>query len=375
MIKKSAALIAALCLTLCASGCSGGSIYSNYLELEQLSVIEAMGFDYAPDGVRLSVSSGKSTSAPARLSADAKSLSLAEQRIQDYSSSEQLFYAHTAYLAVGAESAEKSIEPFLDYLKRSADMRLDIPLFTVYGGEASELVLGAGNSEYDATNVFKSLERNVELRGEGVIFSAADIAAALSENGCALVYAVRIKNADNAVEDAKPDELTALPDGFTVIKNGTAVGKISADDVIGVNLLLSRAGPSLIALSADDKTATVQIDKCRCDIAPVIKHDTLTGIDVKLVLDAALCEIQGEPDTQALERELEAKLAAWIKSILLTSQELECDFLQLGATLERSSPRTLRGLGGTLSALLPTLYINVSVDASLDRSFDLGLEN
>ena len=51
-------IIAVVCLAALLSGCSGGSVYSNYREIEQLMVIQTMGFDYAKSGVRLSASSG-----------------------------------------------------------------------------------------------------------------------------------------------------------------------------------------------------------------------------------------------------------------------------------------------------------------------------
>ena len=51
-------IAAVLVLAALLTGCSGGSIYSNYRELEQLMVIQTLGFDRTPDGVRLSASSG-----------------------------------------------------------------------------------------------------------------------------------------------------------------------------------------------------------------------------------------------------------------------------------------------------------------------------
>ena len=94
MTKKLTAAVLALSL-LALSGCSGGSIYSNYREIEQLVVIQTMGFDAAGDGVGLSISSGntggsggsgKDGSKPQttlRMSAEAGSLTVARETIQD----------------------------------------------------------------------------------------------------------------------------------------------------------------------------------------------------------------------------------------------------------------------------------------------------
>lgn len=103
-------IAAVLVLAALLAGCSGGSIYSNYRELEQLMVIQTLGFDRTPGGVRLSASSGSDSAgggggsesgaeqsgsaSVARLAAEAPSFSLAEEKMQDYSAREDLFCAH-----------------------------------------------------------------------------------------------------------------------------------------------------------------------------------------------------------------------------------------------------------------------------------------
>ena len=115
-MKKLICFICAASLVLL-SGCSGGSIYTNYREIEQLMVIQTMGFDKSPDGITLSVSTGNSDSGTssgsttAHMSASAKTISLAEDRLRDYSASEELFFAHTSYIAIGEACARSSLTP------------------------------------------------------------------------------------------------------------------------------------------------------------------------------------------------------------------------------------------------------------------------
>ena len=382
-------IAAVLVLAALLTGCSGGSIYSNYRELEQLMVIQTMGFDWADTGVRLSASSGSDSAggggsnesgaeqsgsaSVARLAAEAPSFTLAKEKMQDYSAREDLFFAHTAYIAVGGVSAKKSVMPFLDYIERSTDLRLDIPLFVVTNGTASELVLGAGGETYDATSVLRSLERNIILRGDGVIFSAAEVVSSLDTNGCALITAVKSVKADKAVKEAKTQELTAIPDGFAVIKNGRAIGSVPVDCAKGVNVLQNKVGPSSVELRVGDETATVQLDKCACRITPVFDGGTLAGLDVKITLDAALSETTGSVGAQELSRALADEVERWVTQVLDISKALECDFLQLGCVLERKEPQRLSGASAGLSDRLRDIYYNVGVEAEVDRSFDVGL--
>lgn len=382
-------IAAVLVLAALLTGCSGGSIYSNYRELEQLMVIQTMGFDWEENGVRLSASSGSDSAgggggtesgaeqsgsaSVARLAAEAPSFTLAKEKMQDYSAREDLFFAHTAYIAVGGESAEKTVMPFLDYIERSTDLRLDIPLFVVTNGTASELVLGAGGETYDATSVLRSLERNIMLRGDGVIFSAAEVVSSLDTNGCALITAVRSVKADKAVKEAKEQELTAIPDGFAVIKNGRAVGSVPVEYAKGVNVLQNKVGPSSVELRVGGETATVQLDECACRITPVFDGGALAGLDVKVTLDAALSETTGIVSAQALGRALADEVTLWVTQVLDISRSLECDFLQLGRVLERMEPQRLSGASTGLSDRLRDIYYNVGVEAEVDRSFDVGL--
>ena len=293
--------------------------------------------------------------------------------MQDYSAREDLYFAHTSYIAVGGESAKKSVMPFLDYIERSTELRLDIPLFVVTNGAASELVLGAGGESYDATSVLRSLERNLNLRGDGVIYNAAQIVADLDTNGCALISAVKAVKADESVKEAKQSELTAIPDGYTVIKNGKAVGSIPIEYARGVNILQNKVGPSSVELDTDGTRATVQLDKCSCDINPVFDGEHLAGLDIQITLTAALSETADSIETQKLSRALANTAKLWVTKVLGISQSLECDFLQLGSVLERKEPKRLAGMSSDLSESLPSIYYNVGVEAEVNRSFDVGL--
>lgn len=353
-------IAAVLVLAALLTGCSGGSIYSNYRELEQLMVIQTLGFDRTSGGVRLSASSGSDSAGGggggdsgteqsgsagvARLAAEAPSFTLAEEKMQDYSAREDLFFAHTAYIAIGGASAKESLKPFLDYIERSTDLRLDIPLFVVTNGTASELVLGA-----------------------------AEVVSSLDENGCALITAVKSVKADKAVKEAKAAELTAIPDGFAVIKNGRTVGSVPVDCAKGVNVLQNKVGPSSVKLRVGNDTATVQLDKCACRITPMFGGGVLAGLDVKITLSAALSETTGSVGVQELNRALADEVERWVMQVLDISRSLECDFLQLGKVLERKQPQRLHGASADLSERLRDIYYNVGVEAEVDRSFDVGL--
>lgn len=384
MIKKLCAAVLALSLV-ALSGCSGGSIYSNYREIEQLVVIQTMGFDAGDEGVCLSISSGSiggggsgsdsdggaggGVQSILRMSAKAGSLTVAQERIQDYSPGEQLFFGHVNYIALGQSCLDSGVKEYFDYIERDTSFRLNIPIFAVSGGSAAELVLGTGSSDYDATNALRSIERNLLLRGDSYLFTVAQIAADMNTNGAALISAVRCAEAKESDSDAEAGELTTLPDGYIIINNGKSAGHIPFEMARGVSILRNDAGPSSVELDG----ATVQLDKCKCEIKPVLVGGALAGLDISIDADAALAELRSSREPEELNAELAEEIKSWVCYVLDKSVETGCDFLQLGSVLEMQEPRFLRGMTELFGGVLPGIYYNVSVQADIGRSFDLDI--
>ena len=128
----------------------------------------------------------------------------------------------------------------------------------------------------------------------------------------------------------------------------------------------------MIAVKAEDITATLQLDDSSCDITPVFDGDTLCGLSVSLKVSAALSEYRGEPDIKELNRAFERDLHSRLDAALTLSRETGCDFMQLGALLQKQQPLTMSGMDTELQRLLPNLYIYINVETEIDRGFVLS---
>lgn len=374
-MKKIMVLTFAVCILLL-SACSGG-IDQSYKEIEQLLVIQAMGFDSTSSGVVLSVSSGsdgmggqsEAATETLRLKASATTLLEAQEIIQDYSASEELFFSHTSYIVLGESALKNGIALYLDYIERDDAFRLDVPLFAVSGGSAEELVVGTGNESYDAVNVLSSVERNVTDRGSAHVYSAGEVAADLGRNGSALICAVRTVSAQSVLPDAAKGETTAVFDGYAVLRDGKLVGKIGADDALAVNLIHNEAGSSLIVLSDGDEAATLTLSGCDCEVSAVCKNGELSGLKVSLSAKASLKESGGAVDTESLNAEFKNELLSRLTDVLRLSHDLGCDFLQLGSVLQRSDPFALVCNAEEFQELLPKLHIYIYVETEIDSGY------
>ena len=374
-MKKFIAALCALSLMLTASGCSGGSIYSNYRDIAELLVIQTLGFDLSDAGVRLSVSAEGSTGAgkdnegktPVRLSVDAQSMTEAQDALQHYSGGLRLFFGHTAYIVLGENVLNTDTAQFFDCIERDAAFRLCIPVFAA-SGSARELVMGAGADEHDATRLMRAVTENLRLRGDAHIFTAAEIVSALDSNGAALICAVKAVPADTIDPDAAEGEMAIVPDGYTIINNNKAAGHIPMELARGVSLILNEAGSMPVVVG----NATLQIDRSSCELEPVF-GDGLEGVAININISASLAEARGDFDPGELTREFEAEARSWVEDVLELQKSSACDFLHLGSALEIRHPQRLRGASENFALIAPGLDFTVRVTADLARSFHLDL--
>ena len=375
-MKKFIAALCALSLMLTASGCSGGSIYSNYRDIAELLVIQTLGFDLSDTGVRLSVSAEGSTGAgkdnegktPVRLSVDASSMTEAQDALQHYSGGLQLFFGHTSYIVLGENVLSTDTAQFFDCIERDAAFRLCIPVFAASSGSAGDLVMGAGGDEHDATKLMHAVTENLQLRGDAHIFTAAEIVSALDANGAALICAVKSVPAGEVEPDAAEGEMAIVPDGYTIIYNNKAAGHIPMELARGVSLILNEAGSMPVTVG----NATLQIDSSSCSVEPVF-GDGLEGVTFNIKIGASLAEARGEFDPARLRRDFEAMARGWVEDVLGLQKSSGCDFLHLGSVLEMQHPFRLRGASENFALIAHDLDFNVRVTADLDRSFHLDL--
>lgn len=157
-----------LAVGLLCSGCANGAISSNYRPVENLTLIQTIGVDRAPEGVCLSASTGRAgeNKPPQRMTQTGETVLAALDRLQDRTPNAELFYAQTSYLLLGEEAAAAGeLTPLLDFIARNPDMRLSAPLFLVRGAAAQQAVMDTGDDRTDVTEALTALQKDTALSG------------------------------------------------------------------------------------------------------------------------------------------------------------------------------------------------------------------
>lgn len=392
------------------SGC--GSIYTNYREIEQLLVIQTMGLDYIPGGVRISLASAAGSgpeSEPVCLSSAGVSITAAMERAQNYSNEDDLFFAHINTVILGEEAARQGIDNYLSFICRSPHIRIDMPLFIVKDTTAEELMSSAGRNQNRISEIMNTLYDNLERQGENCIFGANEVIRNFERYGSSLICAIEYadaaeipsasENSGTAENGAKNQQAgnqragsssggesgqksggkTAAINGYGVLKAGRLLSYIDAEGAVGVGFLLNRVGvDEIIVEDQAGSKVTLEISQGGSQIRPLWAEDgSLHGLDVSAEVSASVADMEKSGNLDSPEysdyitSRLEAAVSSRISAVLRLSQKLSADFLGLAGRIETQAPEKFRAMAESFEQCLPDLELRISVSGELSHSNDI----
>ena len=310
-MKRFFRLSAALAALALLSGCAS---LLHPRQVEDLQLIQTIGFDGGIGDMTVSVSSGEASedAVSAQLAARGASIQTAVQRLQDFSPREELFFAHIRYAAVGEDCARGGITPILDYFERGMQTQLSVPLFVVKGDSAYTLI-AANGGENEITAALSSLEAEYAgFRGE------------------------------------------------------TLCGFLDTDAALGADLLLGFAPQASYVLpDGSGGTVTVQLHTAKASLSPV-RNGGETAVRIAVRVRAGVTESSGADTADAemlarLEDGLSRAVAAQIEAAAEASKALDADFLELWRVLPEVKDE----------GALASLRTLVQTESVVERSYDI----
>lgn len=358
--RTALSLFSIIMVSLCLGGCG---LRGQAREVDQLLVVQTLGFDPGPQGVRLSLSSAGTSpdSPPVRLQGEGPSVTTALERIRAGTSDEELFCAHIGHLLIGEAAARQGIGPIMDYVCRSGNLRLSVPLYILKGNEARNAVLGVGDESFGVCDALDSVDADLRPRGDGHAPAAAEILRDLARTGSALVCAVALQPSAESDESTEASEApkTVVPEGYAVLRGGALCGFLDREQAVGVGLLTGDSG--VCELTVTDQAGlpvTLTLTGGRCTLEPRWEDGQLTALGVHAEAEALISEsAAGDTELEYLQRMLERSLSERLRQVLQLSKQWRADFLGLGGRLGRSVP--------DFALRWPSLPLTVSVSARL----------
>lgn len=361
-----------LALALLFSGC--GSVRSDYLELENLQVVQTLGLDEGDGRLTLTAATGgmRSDAEGVVLSRPADSIISGIEALHHYSSKEAVYLDHARFVLLGSSASENALPELCGFLERSSELRMDMTLFALIDGEAKALITG-GAGDYDATKTLSSIETDVKKLGIGDDTTCREVMRATNEYGAALVCAVKSRPTAGAVY-SESGSVMPVPAGYVITKRLRRCGLLDEKSAWAANLLLNKGGSSAVTLYGEGGDSAVLVtDGAHADYSALWSDSgELLKLTVSLKLKAGLCELTS--GTDALPVEPETALNAYAEQkcleVLELSRRLDADFLGLYGVLRGQCPYKAAAYSGSFGQLVKNTEFYVSAVSTVDTGYD-----
>ena len=359
-------------------GCGGRWIFSDYREIDQLELVQALGLDAERGMVTATASTAGEGKDPVVLRSSASSISRAMRQMQDYTSRKYIFFGHTGHLLRGERAAEGGIQPYLEHMERNVEMRLNTFLYIVRDGTAQEAITAAGKEGEGIVALLNSLEKDVQLMSESHVFTCGEVAERLAEGGSALAAAVSLTEQPDIL--AGESSTTVCTRGYAILKEGRLAGYLDPDLAGGANLLMDLGGEDILEVPEGlGNWAALRLTGSRVRYEPAFAEGELSALRIRIELECSLEELPGEGGSWdeetliRLEREAEALELERVCRVLERSRELEADFCSLGSRVRQARPMAFDGMLVSWEDRFPALPLEVEVLCHLRRTYDIDL--
>ena len=354
------------------AGCGGRWVYSDYREIDQMELIQALGADEENGLVTVTASTG-GRQEPVVLRSTSVSISRAMRQMQDYTSRKYIFFGHTAHLLLGEGAAERGVEKYLEHMAHSAEMRLNTFLYVVRGGTAGEAIASAGKAEDGVVDLLTSLEKDVQLMSESHVFTCGETAEMLLEQGSCLAAAVSLVRREDILAGEDPVTLEAA--GYAILQEGRLAGYLDPDLAKGANLLMDQGGEDILEVpDGNGGWAALRLIRSRVVYLPEFREGELTALRIRVELDCSLDEIP--PQTHAGDRETLETLISGAEElelgricrVLERSRSLGADFCGIGRQVRAKRPWAFDGMVVSWTERFPELPLEVEADCRILRA-------
>ena len=378
-MKRSTIIIIVCISLLTQSGCSSrAGVLSNSMELENLRLVQTMGFDTDEAGIRLSASTGTidADGGKVLVSRPGETVAKAMESVQRYVPDGRLYFSHSLFVVISEELAREGVDVILDYMQRDAHMRMDTGFLVLKNGTVEDLMNAYGEDE-DITEALESIKRDLSQQGENHIFDFRETAIALSERGCALICALRSSSAGASVLTGDVESV-ALTDGYGILRDGKLVGYVDPGwDSLVVGLIRGYLRSAVMTVPDGVGRASLESSSSNYKVTPRWAPDGgLESIDLHVELGAAVISLEDtDADTsdaaflEKLARELEAHITEHLGSVIRLQQELDADFLDFTTPLRISGGQRFYDLPRDWIATTPVTF---SVRCRIDHSYDVS---
>ena len=360
-MKKLTLLV--ISLSLCLSGCK------NYAEVENLTIVTAVGVDKVEDMLEVSIEVVKFTK-------DSQKVSIVVASGQTYHEAitnaikitgNELYFSHAQVLILSDEIANEGVYSFMDTIYRNSDLRLDMSILIAKDNSAYE-ILSAKSLIDDISGLqIKTIIDSNDLVSEVPSMPVYEfIDDVTSEGICGKLPVVKLT-------DGKDAEIREIS-GVALFQDDYIYGYLDKKQTKTIGVLKNKAETGKIINQYVENAPTYNLEKAKTTIkVEIVDKKPKFTFDVKM--DLKLIEQQTRQKSilsenqKAMEEEITLAVKKDIDDLIKVQiANSGADFLGLGDLIYRKDPDFWKEIRDDFESYIKNLDYTLNVECKIVSS-------
>jgi len=316
-----------------------------------------------------------------------KAISFTEAvRNMQFYSDKDIAGSHVKYFLIGEETAKNNIDDALDIISKDQEVRMSGHIYLIKGGTSQSFLEEMVSSEYKVSEKLQSMEEKSSQKSIVNYLSFSDLLAKkLSDSSVYLVPALEI-NASEKLTDVKGSEKEEDETleksfnfyGYGIMKDTKLVDYINGEEAIIYNMLINKSeGGNIDIENKKGEVLSFGLNDITTDYSFKFGKDKLKNINIMVNFRSNYEEVHTKEhivysdDINEYEKLQEEKIKKQVEKLIAKSQKLGLDILGMGQKIKLKHPYKYMNIKDTFKEDYMTLDINVEVNASIDRTYDM----
>lgn len=369
-MKRFIAIVLIILFTLSSTGCS-----RTKQEINNLSIILAIGFDLTPENKYIFEAQILNTQSPKKSLSNIVVFTSTGDTPYDAinrmstSLGKNLFFGHSAYIIIGNSLAQNGVSLLLDAILRNPDSRPDRPLL-VTKGNALDIIKTITIDEKIPANAIDNILKFQVGKGFVPLTTRLDFANALESK-----TAAPIAGMINLEKNIQANNRFNVA-GTAVFKKDKLAGYLDKKETRGMQWVNGKITTgNLVVETKNMGIITFDVLNTNSKIKPIIKNDSIT-MQINIKVKSNIIEMTENLDLMKNPNKLEdlnklqnKAIESEIKLTLEKAQKIfKADVFDFGSIIHRSNPKFWNSIKNDWQNIYPNIKVEITVNSSIKRT-------
>jgi spore germination protein KC len=358
-------------------------------ELNELSIVTALGIDKTEKGYLLSVQiinpgeiTGKSISGRTEVVSFMRSGDTIFEAIRKLSTAtpRQIYVSHLRVVVFGEKLARDGIGKALDLLSRDHEMRSDFYMTVAKGSTASDILKVITHQEkLPANKLFNALDNSEKKWGPTTTVTLDELINNLVIKGKEpILTGIKVYgNPENGsafrnVETVSPKTTLGI-DSLGVFKKDKLIGWLNEDESKGFNYIINNVSSTVVNVPCEDGKLSIETVRSQTKVKGKMEKGK-PKINISVFSEGNVGDVECKIDLSKPEniKKLEEKYQNSIKekitaAIKKAQGDYQSDIFGFGEVIHRADPKAWKRLEPNWKQEFKNVKVSVNVNAKIRR--------